>query len=210
MQWTQTSVLEKVEKQLQNRIISKHGWRKKIESRYTSFFRIILYVLFGRHRAITRTENNRQNLDLGVDVFGRDIAEGMLKYVELIKKRGLRMHTVLVMGSRAKGKCRPESDVDVAIIASNLPEEKGFLGLKKSLLLSDRPIYIGVEPSFCCTKKEFLQRLENFDLAALDAIYYGKVVYDDGFWVEAKRKFNEIERKLELPKTNLRQKLFVI
>lgn len=185
----------------------KRSWRKKCKTAVKRLYRRVCYFLFGIH-----AENIRKGSPtsaLGTDEFGRDVESGLLKYVNLLKKRGILVHTVLVLGSRAKGHWKPESDVDVTVIATNLPCERNLLRLRRWFVLSDRPIYMGIEPSGCCTKEEFLLKLKNFDLQALDAMYYGKIIYDDGFWSEAKRIFEKIEEKYNLQETNLNKMLLL-
>lgn len=208
MEWSKTDILARIEKQLQNRIPMKYGWRKKVKSTFWKAYTAVCYEVYGRPNWNRGTK--KQNPDLGVDQFGRDVAEGMRTYVKLLKKRGFQIHTVAVLGSRVKGRWKPESDVDVTIIVSNVPKEKGFLGLKRWLLLSDRHICMGIEPSGCCSRREFFHLLENFDLMAVDALYYGKVIYDDGFWVEVKRRFREMESKYELQKLSIKEMLFFV
>ena len=74
--------------------------------------------------------------------------------------------------------------------------------------MSDRPLYLGIEPSGCCSKEEFLERLRSFDIQALDAIFYGRVIYDDGFWDVAKAQYTEIECKYGLDPLYLKKLLF--
>lgn len=208
MGWSQVAILKRIEKQLQDRIQMKHQWKKNVKTTFLKAYKTICYLIYGRRN--WNRIRKKQNPDLGVDQFGRDVTEGMLTYVELLKKRGFQVHTVVVLGSRVKGRWKPESDVDVTLIVSNVPNEKGFLGLKRWLLLSDRNICMGIEPSGCCSRREFLHLLENFDLMALDALYYGKVIYDDGFWVKVKEKFREIENKYELQKLSIKKMLFFV
>jgi len=40
--------------------------------------------------------------------------------------------------------------------------------------------------------------MKGFDIAVLDALEHGVVVYDDGFWEEARRVFEEFKREWEL------------
>lgn len=208
MESSQTAILERIEKQLRNRIPMKYGWKKKVKSVFWRVHTTICYEIYGRPNWNAGTKT--QNPDLGVDQFGRDVAEGMLRYIKLLKKRGFQVHTVVVLGSRVKGRWKPESDVDVTVILNTVPKENGLLGLKRWLLLSDRHVCMGIEPSGCYTKREFLHLLGNFNLMALDAVYYGRVVYDDGFWVEVKRRFKEMKRKYKLQKIPLKEMLFII
>ena len=112
-----------------------------------------------------------------------------------------------------KGSWKPTSDVDVTIISSNLPAQKDGFSIKKLIgigsdsVLSDRPLSLGIEPSGCCSRSEFLKRIENLNVEALDALYYGLVIYDDGFWKEAKLKLKELETTYQLNESEMRKKL---
>jgi hypothetical protein len=60
-----------------------------------------------------------------------------------------------------------------------------------------------VQQSSCCSKTEFIQWLKEFRVIALDAVYYGKVIYDDGFWKEVRRTFEKINKEYHLSRTEL-------
>jgi predicted nucleotidyltransferase len=208
--YTEDSVLSEVERQLREWMPVKYGWKRTPNKVLMRLHKLFLHLIFGRKTWVSKGAN----LELGVDEFGRSIFDGIQRYVEIIKSRGVKVHTVLVLGSRAKGRWNPTSDVDVTVIASNLPVNrhrvwpiKKIVELKQSFTLSDFPTSIGVEPSECCDKKEFLRRLEKFDIHALDAVYYGKVIYDDGFWEEVKKKVELLEKKYNLPVTELKNRL---
>ncbi len=207
-------IMHNVDAQVRKKLAMKSGKRKKLKA-------FIERLVNRVHRGfLCRTRIHVRQYDgtscLGYDQFGRDVAHGVSKYIELLKSRGLHLDTVIVLGSRAKGFWKPSSDVDVTIIGSNIPRQReGFLankilGLKSSRLLSDRPLCLGIEPSGCCSKQEFLRRMEKFDIQALDAIYYGIVFYDDGFWLETKRKFHEIEKMYGLNEAEIKEKLLFV
>ena len=205
VKWTHTMIINKVEEQIRLRRERRKG--PHLKKRLFRFYTIICYKLFGwRYQKNMKACKDTSNL--GVDEFGRDLDKGMEEYVATLKRRGLKVHTVLVLGSRAKRHWKPKSDLDVMVIASNVPR-KGRFGLKRWWALSDRPIYIGVEASGC-NMREFLNLLKNFNLWALDAIYYGKVVYDDGFWSVAKKTFQKLEKTYQLQKAPLKQMLLEI
>lgn len=206
MTWSQAAILARIKKQLQERIQMKYGWRKKVKSTLLKIYRTFFYQLFARSKWSTRAKI--ENLDLGIDQFGRSVAEGMLTYVELLKSRGFQVHTVVVLGSRAKGRWTPDSDVDVTVIAGNILGKEGFLGIRNWYLLSDKPLFMGIE-SCCCSKEKFLRLLNDFDLMSLDSMYYGKVICDDGSWIELKKKFEEMEREYNLKKLSLKEMLYL-
>jgi predicted nucleotidyltransferase len=120
---------------------------------------------------------------------------------------------VIVLGSRVKDSWTPRSDVDVTIIADRLPRDgknfftKRILGFRRNFLLSDRPLYLGVEPSGCCSRKEFLERLNRFDIQALDAVLYGKIIYDDGFWSMVEARYATIEKRYQIECLPLKEML---
>jgi hypothetical protein len=115
-----------------------------------------------------------------------------------------------------KGRGKPRSDIDVTVIASNLPGRSSpefpnipqkILNIRRWLLLNDAPIFMGIQPSLCCSKKEFLQWLSEFRLIVLDAICYGKIIYDDGFWKEVLAEFGEIEDKYGINRMEIKKLL---
>jgi len=138
---------------------------------------------------------------LGEDELGRDVMAELAKYIELVKSRGLHVHTVVVLGSRAKQRHKPHSDVDLLVIGDNSPK-----GLRKLLFFSDWPIIIGTQV-IACTRDEFLRWLEELSLVAVDSMYYGKVILDDGFWSMAKARFENIERTYQLRKKRLIERM---
>lgn len=212
MEWTTERILEHVRNQLRKKTAQKSGWKKKAKKSLLRAWKIFCFKSFGKKGNVMRTGRTSK---FGLDEFGRDVEKGLKEYVDLLKKRGLDLQTVILLGSRVKSKCNPESDVDITVIASNLPRERNhhipfgeILEFRRWLYLSDRPLFLGVEPSGCCSKEEFIHRLENFDVQALDALYYGTIIYDDGFWIEARRRFRQIEKKYQLEETGLQRLLY--
>lgn len=39
------------------------------------------------------------------------------KYVDLLKKKGIKVSQVILFGSHAKGNAKPDSDIDIAVIS---------------------------------------------------------------------------------------------
>lgn len=175
-------------------------------------YRIFCHFIFTK----PNWTSNTQTFKFGADEFGRDVEKGLLKYVAILKARGIKLHAVLVLGSRVKSRSQPKSDIDVTVIASNLPKEINILGLgrlfglRRWFLLSDIPLFMGIETSNCCSREEFLHKLEEFDIHTLDALYYGKIIYHDGFWEQIQRVFRGIEEKYDLKKLNLKSRLSIV
>jgi len=205
-------ILHRITVQIETKTLMKKSNRKKIKRILARILRKILQKVF----TASDIEKYDGNSCFGCDEIGRDVGIGLRRYVELLRGRSLNIHTVLVSGSRVKGGWTPESDVDVTIISSNLPKEgknpvsKRLYDLKTHLLFSDRPLYLGIEPSVCLTKDEFLERLEQFDIESLDAIFHGRVIYDDGFWQVVKEKYKEMEKEFRLNEIPLKEKLLVV
>jgi len=196
---TKEEIVRHVENQVAKKMSMKKGYRKKIKQIVEPKFRKLLYQVFSPKNMVS--PHSQANSIFGYDEFGRDIEQGLRQYVSILKSRKVQIHTVIVLGSRVKSSWKPESDIDVTIVASNLPKEgRNFLSyrlrnLRRGILLSDRPLFMGIEPSGCCSPEEFLQKMERFDLQILDALLYGQIVYDDGFWSQAKLLYEKIAKK---------------
>jgi glycosyltransferase involved in cell wall biosynthesis/predicted nucleotidyltransferase len=170
---------------------------------YRQLRKKLAYALFG-----VRNFNIRERTfpyDFGVDEFGRNVSDGLAFYIQLLEARGLDLSTVVALGSRAKRQFRPQSDVDVIVIARNLPESKRQV----QRIISDTPVFMGLEPDGF-TPEEFLEHLEDFDMQVLDAVYYGKVIYDNGFWLEVRRRFDQLDAKYGIKGMNLERGLQVL
>ena len=53
-------------------------------------------------------------------------------------------------------------------------------------------------------------QLKKCDIHALDAIFYGKVIYDDGFWQIAKDEYKKIKKQNNLNEISLKEMLFIV
>lgn len=205
-------IIEKIKKEVEQKLVEKKSRKKRLKNLVERSRIKILYRIFGDSKI--QVKRYQQSSRFGCDEFGRDVEDGLYKYINILKNRGLEVHTVILLGSRAKGTWTPKSDVDVTIVASNLPKErknfalKRLLGLKRQIVLSDRPLYLGIEPSGCCSKEEFVKKLRSFDTQALDAIFYGQIIYDDGFWKIVKTEYSEMEKKYGLKDLPLKELLF--
>ena len=126
-------------------------------------------------------------LDFGVDEFGERVADHIEAYIRALKERGIKLRSIVVFGSRARGDYKPWSDVDVLVVAENLSELRRW-----------EVLWIGeVEPRGY-TSKELIDALWSLDMTSLDACYEGKVVYDDGFWKQAIKEFKKVKRRYRL------------
>jgi len=194
----QNEILFQIQKAVERKIAMKKSFRKKLKRMLKEFTQRLLFIFLPSTIKIKEYNGNSR---FGCDRLGRDVEDGLQKYIRMLKSRNLQISTVVVLGSRAKGLWKPNSDVDVTIIANNLPKErknfviKRLLDLKRNLILSDIPLNLCIEPSGCCSEEEFLIKLEKFDINALDAVLYGCVIYDEGFWPKVKEKYRELKEK---------------
>lgn len=211
--------MESVQEQVRRRMSQKYNWKRIPYNILEKLQRKLCRILFLRSRVHVARNLVNQRIDLGIDDLGRDVALGLKDYVNLLLSRGVKLHTLLVLGSRVKGREKPESDVDVMIIASKLPGKSSpeltnlpqkILNIRRWLSLRDAPLFMGIQPSACCSREEFLQWLKEFKISALDAIYYGKVICDDGFWTYVLSAFKEIEEKYRLKETELKRILLAL
>ena len=162
--------------QIAERLKSKHRWGKDKWGPAKSLRRLLKiagYCLFGVRHEFPKISGT---INIGSDEFGRDVGAGLRLYMNILKHRGLEVRCIVVLGSRAKGSWTPKSDVDLLIIVGQRSRKK------KSFW--DHPLYLGIEPAIC-SDKEFLRWLRECRIIALDAMYYGVLAFDDGFWFEA-------------------------
>jgi hypothetical protein len=194
-----TNVHFPIDKEIDDRLRSKYRWsEKKYGPRkiLKKFLVIIGYHLFGVKYKFPYLP---APINFGYDRFGRDVASGLLLYLQLLQGRGLAIRSLVVLGSRAKGTWHPESDVDVLVILQQRSE-------KRRRFFSDHPLYASIEPTVCYDT-EFMQWINECRLVALDAMYYGVIAFDDGFWAEAVKVFGHVERERNLPRDELLRRL---
>ena len=216
METKQTMLLKNIKEQIEHRKSQKYNWKRIPFGELEKIQRRFLRLFFLHYRESKSTD---QLIDIGTDDLGRDVALGLKEYVHLLKCRGVLLHTLLVLGSRAKRRGKSGSDVDVMVIASNLPGKsmpkltnfpQKLLNIRRWLLLSDAPLFMGIQPSGCCSREEFLVWLKDLNILTLDALYYGIVVYDDGFWENILELFKNIEKKFGLQEMNIKKRLLVV
>jgi hypothetical protein len=212
--WNKNLIMNSVQKQVEEKLAQKYNYKRTPSTKIEQLLRKFLRLLFGlqRHTA-PNFPISVTTYDFGFDEYNRDIMAAIRTYIETLFNRGVNLHAFLVMGSRAKNRAKRSSDIDVLIIASNLPgasyaEFTNFpqkiLEFKRQQLFNDISINIGIQVSSSCSKSEFLQWMHNFKVVALDAIYFGKPIYDDGFWEKTIAEFKEITIKYKLNENRLK------
>ncbi|MBS7627178.1 nucleotidyltransferase domain-containing protein, partial [Candidatus Bathyarchaeota archaeon] len=99
---------------------------------------------------------------------------------------------VIVFGSYVKGDFTESSDIDVCVIAQNLPEDE--LSRRTLAGLNETPKIkaIGFYP------EEFLHYLENRRFLAYDIVSDGNPILDDGFYVTLKRTYDRCVKEYGL------------
>jgi hypothetical protein len=119
------------------------------------------------------------------------------KEIEIFCKRvveKLRPRSVILFGSIARREYGPWSDVDIIVISDELPEKF----LERIRVLSDlNPTMAPIEV-VGYTPAEFLWMIERRHPTALYAVADGKPLYDNGFFADARRVFENVKTKFDL------------
>ena len=123
--------------------------------------------------------------------YGKRVSEEIEKFCSATRGKGVR--AIILFGSRAKGDYTENSDVDLCLIADDLPQDlfqRRYLAPPGYSLLS----VFGFYPH------EFLAMLESANLFTLDIISYGRVLYSDGFFEKIQKACYEVVKKYGLEK----------
>lgn len=207
-------ILSSIDEQVAKHLKMKKGIRKKVKKIVEKIRKIILHKIYFKYADLIKKYNYESNY--GCDIFGRDVEDGLNKYIKSLNLDKLKINTLIVLGSRVKNRWTPESDIDLTLIADNLPK-KGKNAISRRLyyskisrIFSDKLFHLGAEISLCYSKKEFIEKLHNFDIHALDAVSYGKVIYDDGFWITIEKEYAQLVEKYGLDPTLLKEKVRLV
>ena len=139
---------------------------------------------------------------LGVGEFGEDISGILGRVLKALTQAPLvKLRSMVVFGSRARGDWKPWSDTDVVLIVEvKKPLKWGTLwelGLPEDVIVDAHRAYI--EPRIF-TPEGFRRALSLGSLTALDALEEGVVLYDDGYWREMKELFSKMKRSGQIEK----------
>jgi predicted nucleotidyltransferase len=201
----QEQLLQHIRDQVARKLREKGNWRKPAKDVIRRVLRNLSYRMSKANYPRQLRGSSCSGLDLGKDNFGRDVAQNLSVYANLLRCRGVRLHIVLVLGSRAKGRWKPDSDVDLVVIADDLPRKH----YERWFAVRDAPINMGAD--ICaCRPDEFLEYLKEFRIMALDAVLYGKIVYNDGLWSGILANFTELESKYRLNRYQVAEALWVV
>ncbi|MBS7651361.1 MAG: nucleotidyltransferase domain-containing protein [Candidatus Bathyarchaeia archaeon] len=99
---------------------------------------------------------------------------------------------VIVFGSYVRGDFTESSDIDVCVIAQNLPEDELSRRTLAGLNRTPKIRAIGFYP------EEFLRYLENQRFLAYDIVSEGKPVFDDGFYATLKTTYDKCVKEYGL------------
>lgn len=125
-------------------------------------------------------------------------------YVERIK--GLDVHGILLFGSVARNDAKEQSDVDILVVASGLPDIKeryGFITVKKPSRIED----------IWMTPDELIEMVDAKTGFVVDALLEGKILLDDGTVEDARDRLvaslkrlnaKRLEHGWFIPRDNLR------
>ena len=197
-----------IDAQLINRLQARARWKKWKKGPVAIAKRLMKKVLsaFIDRFAVKEQVNKKQPFNK--EMFEKNLNRVFKNYFGLLQQRGLNVHSIVLLGSWAKNRGHAKSDLDIIVVATGLPT--GPIGrILRNRKLSEFPLFLGIEP-FGYTKQEFLECTVHLDLRALDALYCGKILFDDGFWQQAKENSKLIEEKYLLKKEELSVKLSLI
>ena len=123
-------------------------------------------------------------IDIGEIWDGRLAIEYLANYIERLSKL-TRVRAVVVIGSRARGTWKLSSDIDAIIIVD------------EALPYTELPS-IGIVDPRVYTVKELLEAINAAEYELIEAFEEGKVVYDDGIWMEMLKIYEEVKERLKI------------
>lgn len=128
--------------------------------------------------------------DLGVMWDGTRALDVIREYVRRLRKRGVKVRAVVVIGSRARGDWRPGSDIDLVVVVDDERD------LPKAFWTGVEMGDVEVRP-YCAS--ELVSRLRSFDFTLIEALECGVVITDDGIWERLRSVYDrEVRRRVKL------------
>ena len=128
---------------------------------------------------------------------GMDNIKGIRAYCEKIKKR-FNTRAIILFGSYARKDFYDDSDIDIIVISDELPEK---ILDRIYVLMKMNNSSIPIEPHGF-TSKEFIRMIRHISITALDAMFEGLVLYDDGFIGDAGEEYEKALRLYDMEKTD--------
>lgn len=113
------------------------------------------------------------------------------KLRELVEKLvNYKVKLVVLFGSRARGDYTDESDIDVLVVADELPSDP-----REAYEVVKRLVDTKIHP-LCFKTSSFLKKLESESTLIMEILEEGKVIYADEVFLEkAISKYREIRKK---------------
>ena len=116
------------------------------------------------------------------------MSEGLRELAEKLRGYGVRL--IILFGSRARGDYTEDSDVDVLVVADQLPRDPREAYTVVAKLAGPK-----VVPT-CFNTESFMKRLEGESTMIMEVLEDGKVVYaDEGFLEEVRAKYREVRER---------------
>jgi len=125
-------------------------------------------------------------VDLGLLPDGEEARVLLDSYIEKLRKYGIRIHSVIVIGSRAYGYHTTSSDIDVVVIIDDYHRIRDAIRLSSGMGYIEPRIY---------AKEDVEALLECYDAVLLEALEFGAVYYDDGTWAKLKETYSSKIKK---------------
>jgi len=98
----------------------------------------------------------------------------------------LRPRTIILFGSYARGDFTESSDIDLCVIADNMPREELARRTLPDLPSIPKVTIIGFLPG------EFLEYIRTIRFLAFDIVADGIIIYDDGLFRRIQEAFNDV------------------
>jgi len=95
----------------------------------------------------------------------------------------------MLFGSYARGDFTESSDIDLCIIAENMPKEELARRTLSHLPSIPKVTAIGFLP------EEFLEYVKTIRFLALDIVADGIIIYDDGLYRKIRETFEDVTRE---------------
>lgn len=116
--------------------------------------------------------------------------EKELKHFVDNAKDNIKLHSIILFGSRARGDNTNKSDVDLLIIGEF---QESFL--RRPLILDQFNDTKYTLELFCYTPKEFHKMFKEGNVMILDALDEGRVLFGTEFFEKYRTRFNELVQK---------------
>ncbi|MBS7637392.1 nucleotidyltransferase domain-containing protein [Candidatus Bathyarchaeota archaeon] len=117
----------------------------------------------------------------------REAYEKLESFLDRVKP--LKPRALILFGSYARGDFTEESDIDVILIAENLPKKLIERRSLSSLYHLKKLMAIGYYP------EEFMEELRRGNPFIHEALKEGVIIYSDGFAESAKNLLNEVSSR---------------